>query len=225
MELSWQPVSSSGITGYEIYQSNTPFGHLIGQYFKRSYHKILTVDYEQNAIELAMPQPGISYKVVAMTDDLTSMPSEPARFAVVKSQTIPGKIELQHSKKLKNVHLAHRKAREDREELFYFSRVNKGAEQPLVSSTLDVNVEKSGWYWVNYRGRSFQTGPFFKLWQNDTLVGDIDFDPEIDDKTSKRHKVYLEKGQHELEISLKIRGFDYWNLVWLSFSEVKDTES
>ena len=63
---------------------------------------------------------------------------------------------------------------------------------------------------------------FFKLWQNNTLLGDISFDPDIDDKTSNRHQVFLEQGSHSLQLSVLREGFDMWNLVWLEFSEVED---
>ena len=225
VRLSWQPSDSKQVTGYEIYQSTTPYGHLIGQYFKRAYHLIDRVDSQQHSIELNQSESGLSYRVVAITAEQSSLPSHPIGFTQTKRQKLPGKLEVQHSKTLKNVFLAHRKAKEDRPELFFLSRVNKGFEQPLVTSTMEVEVEKSGWYWVNYRGRSYQNGPFFKLWQNDRFLADIDYNPDIDDKTSKRHKVYLEQGQHELEISFKVKGFDYWSFVWLEFTPIEAENS
>jgi hypothetical protein len=62
---------------------------------------------------------------------------------------------------------------------------------------------------------------FFKLWQNNTLVGEINHDPNIDDKSSNRHKVFLEQGTHTMQLSFMHEGFDYWSMTWLEFTRIE----
>jgi len=83
-------------------------------------------------------------------------------------------------------------------------------------------VKKSAWYRLNYRGKSFQSAPFFKLWQNNTVLGEFSYDEEIDDKTSSRHKVFLQQGSHSLQLSVLREGFDMWSMSWLEFTELKE---
>ncbi len=63
-------------------------------------------------------------------------------------------------------------------------------------------------------------GELFSLSSGNRLMGKVDLEPEIDDKTSSRHKVYLEKGEHELQLRVVRDEFDKWALVWLEFTEV-----
>ena len=217
--LSWQPTEDPRITGYEIYRSSTAYAHKQGQFFKRQYDKLHAVGATQHTLDVTLPEEGGSFRVVAMTDKLTSLPSQPAVAVSDRVVNIPGRIEMQDSKALENIRLGHRKAKEDKPELYYLSKFNKGLEQPLVTASFEVAVDKSGWYTLNYRGRTGRKGEFFKLWQNNTLVGSIEYDEAIDDKTSNRHKVYLEAGQHQLQLSVTREGWDFWSVVWLDFAE------
>lgn len=220
-ELRWQPNDDSAVTGYEIYQSNTPYAHLLGKFFKRYYDKIQTVAASQHAIVVTLPNAGGSFRVVTVTEQLTSLPSQAAAFIQPKTLSIPGRLRLQDSALLDNVNLSYRKAKEDKPEAYYLAKVNLDPDQLMVKATFNVKVNKSAWYRLNYKASSHVTGEFFKLWQGNTLVGDIGYDPQIDDKISTRHKVFLEQGEYQLQLNVLRKGFDYWFMHWLEFSEAK----
>ena len=220
--LSWQPSQDKAVTGYEIYQSNSPYAHLYGGFYQSHYDKIKTVNAAQNSSQVTLDEVGGSFKVVAISaDKLTSLPSQAAVAVTPLVQSIPGRIGMQHPQVLENLHLKHLKAKGDKPELFYLSKTQSNLEQPLVSATFRVNVEKSGWYTVNYRGRSRQAGRFFRLWQNNTLLGEFDYQKGLDDKTSNRHKVFLTQGVQSIQLSVTREGFDRWSLVWLDFLKVE----
>jgi len=99
--------------------------------------------------------------------------------------------------------------------------MNNAFDQPSVTATFNVNVKESGFYTLNYRGRSFKEGEFFKLWQNNKLVGEMSYDAKIDDKTSNRHKVFLDRGTHQLQLMVALEGWNRWSMTWLELAEVK----
>jgi formylglycine-generating enzyme required for sulfatase activity len=219
--LSWQPDNDPRVEGYEIYQSISPYAHLNTGFYQDYYQKVQTVNATQNSIKLSLPDEGGSFRVVTKTSKLTSLPSQPAVIVKSKMVDIPGRINMQDTIALENVLLTYRKAKEDKPEVFYLSKLNTGPEQPLVTSTFNINVKSSGWYHLNYRGNSFHSRTFFKLWQNNTLVGEINHDPNIDDKSSNRHKVFLEQGTHTMQLSFMHEGFDYWSMTWLEFIRIE----
>jgi formylglycine-generating enzyme required for sulfatase activity len=221
-KISWQSNNDLRVEGYEIYKSISPYSHLNGGFYQNYYVKVQTVNATKNSIILNLPDEGGSFRVVTKINKLTSLPSQPAVYVKPKTVNIPGRINMHDSIALENVHLVYRKAKDDKPEVYYLSKFNKAFEQPLVTTTFNVNVEKSAWYHLNYRGNSFHTKSFFKLWQNNTLVGDIDYDPKIDDKSSNRHRVLLEKGIHTMQLSIMHEGFDYWSMTWLELVEIED---
>ena len=221
--LSWQPHSDIGVTAYEIYQSKSRYSHFHGGFYQKHYQKIQTVNASENSTAVALPVTGGSFRVIAVTDKETSLPSQIVTvFVEPEAINLPGKINMQDTIALVNIPLYHREARVDKSELYYLFKTNKGSDQSVVSASFNVNVNKSAWYTLNYRGATFQTGEFFSLWQNNTLVGKIDYDPDIDDKTANRHKVFLEKGIQTLQVSVLRAGFDRWSMVWLEFTELED---
>ena len=222
--LSWQPAEEPNVVSYDIYQSKTPYSHMRGKYFKEHYDKIKTVAVTENSIKITLPKSGASFKVVTVTDALTSLPSKAAYALTSPVVALPGRISMNNNSELKNVRLAHRKATAEKNELYYISKFNSGYEQPLISATFQVNVKETGWYIVNYSGRSMLKGGFFKLWQDDTFLTELNYDPDIDDKTSNRHKVFLEKGKHQLQITSVKEAFDFWSLTWVDFSITTATQ-
>ena len=222
-QLSWQPSTDKGVTGYEIYQSKSRYAHLYGGFYQKHYQKLQTVNATENSMDVTLPNTGGSFRVIAVTDKDTSLPSKIVTvFVEPEAVNLPGKINMQDTIALENIPLYHREARTDKSELYYLFKTNKGSDQSTVTASFKINVKKSAWYTLNYRGGSFHTGEFFKLWQNNTLVGKIDYDPEIDDKTSNRHKVFLGKGKQTLQVSVLREGFDRWSMVWLEFTELTD---
>ncbi|NQZ80045.1 MAG: SUMF1/EgtB/PvdO family nonheme iron enzyme [Colwellia sp.] len=220
-QLSWQPNRDKRVTGYDIYQTNSPYAHLYGGYYQNHYKKINSVNANVNSLEVNLPNHEGSIRLVTKTKKLNSLPSQPVNvFVKPKTVFIPGKVFMNDTTKLENVHLR-KSTKENNPAPFYLSKVNKNSDNSLVTTTFNINVEKSAWYNVNYRGGSFIKGVFFKLWQNDTLLGEISYDPELKYKTSNLHKVFLEKGSHSLQLSVLREGFDMWNLTWLEFTEVK----
>ena len=138
--------------------------------------------------------------------------------------SIPGKIAMENAIALENTTLNYYKATSDLPELYYLNMIAKAFEPTLAATTFKVKVEKSGWYQLNYSGRprSRETGAFFMLYMNNTFVGEINYDSKINDKTSSRHKVYFDKGNHNLKISfhLDLTSMDMWNLFRLEFTEI-----
>lgn len=220
-ELHWQRSKDNRVVSYDIYQSSITRAHLIGQHFKRTFDLLTSVNANHHKIDLEFPPTGASYLVVARTKNLSSLPSNAVSSTEPPIVSIPGRLEMSDLSSINNAWLAHRKASDTKSELHYISKVNKSLEQPLVTAEFKVQVEKSGWYQLNYRGRSLQTGGFFKVWQNNALLANIDYTKGIDDKVSKRHQLYLEEGTHDLQLTITREGFDYWSLVWLDFSFIQ----
>jgi len=220
-KLSWQPSNDPRVTGYEIYQSNIPYAHLLGNFYQRYYDKIEVVSAAHHSINLTLPNTGGSFRVVAKTDKITSLPSHPAVVVESKALTIPGRLNLFETTALENAHLRYREAKDDKPELYYLLKFT-GPEQLVSTAEFSVNVTKSAWYKLNYRGKMGAEGDFFKLWRNNNLVGNISYDSDIDDKTSNRHKVFLEKGNYTLQLSVVRDVPDRWHMVWLEFTELKD---
>ncbi len=225
-KISWKPSNDPNVIGYEIYQSNNSYSHLLGRFYQEHYNKIKTVNSNRNTTEVTLSEKGNSFRIVTKTNILTSLPSNPV--VVPKKTTvisIPGKIAMENTIALENLTLNYYKATSDLPELYYLTALAKAFEPTLALTTFKVKVEKSGWYQLNYSGgpRSRKTGAFFMLYQDNTLIGEVNYDSKIKDKTSNRHKVYLDKGNHDLKISfhLNLTSMDMWNLFRLEFTEIK----
>jgi formylglycine-generating enzyme required for sulfatase activity len=220
-QLSWQPSSDKRVIGYDIYQAKSRLAHLYGGYYKNHYKKVESVIAPEHSVIVDLPSDESSFRVVSKTNSQNSLPSQPITALIEPNEvTLPGKIHMDDIAELKNIHLR-KSSKEDNPTPFYIFRMNKISDRDLVTSTFNINVEKSSWYYLNYQGRSFDKGLFFKLWQNNTFLADIAYDPDIDDKMSNRHQVFLEKGTHQLQLSVLREGFDMWSITWLEFTEVK----
>jgi len=218
--LSWQPNTTSNVTGYDVYRSLSRRSYLLGGAPLKHYEKIKTVSANKTSLKVKLPESEGSFRVVTKTSSLTSLSSEPVSILSKQFVEIPGRINMETLSSLENASLAHRPASKDKEELFYLSKFNKGYEQPMVTSTFNLNVKKSGWYILNYRGGTGEPGTFFRIWSGNRLVAEVDHDENIDDKQSDRHRVYLEKGPQQVQLSVKRYSLDFWNLVWLDLKEV-----
>lgn len=219
--LSWQPSNDPNLSGYEVYRSKFPQAHFFGGFYQNQYELVQTLSAQKSAVEVTLPKEGGSFRVVTVTKELTSLPSNAAVDLESQTVSIPGRITMQKALALENVSLTSSKDENGLPELFYLFKTNRNFDQKLVTTTFNIAVEKSAWYTLNYRGRTFQTGLFFRLWQNNALVAEINYDRNIDDQTSDRHKVFLEKGTHQLQFSVSRDGFDRWSMVWLDFAEIK----
>jgi len=220
--LSWQPSSDASVTSYEIYRSKSGYAHFYSGYFQKHYDKLKTVPANKHTANVKLPQKGGSFRVVAISENQTSLPSEKAiHFVQPSDVTLPGRIKMQDAIALENIPLYHFSAKDDKPESYILFKTNKDSDKSAVTATFKVDVKKSGWYQLNYRGNTFHKGEFFRLWQGNSLAGVIDYDAEIDDKTSDRHKVYLQQGKHELQLSVLREKFDRWGLAWLEFTELK----
>jgi len=158
--------------------------------------------------------------VVSKTEKMDSLASKAAAITEHKRVEIPGRINMNDTIALENITLWHSRVK-DNPEPFFLSKLNHGFEQPLVTASFNVDVKKSAWYTLNYRGGPEQNGQFFKLWQGNKLVGEINYDEGINDKTSNRHKVFLEQGRHTLQLSVKREGWERWSMTWLEFAELE----
>lgn len=218
--LFWQPSEDNRVTGYDIYQSKSRYAHLQGLFYQGHYDKVDSVGVEINSLQVRLPAEGGSFRVVAKSDKQTSLPSAPAVHLVEQSSVaIPGRIQAQDAVLLENIPFHYWEAKDDKPELYYLFKTNKNSDKSEATVTFKVDVKKAAWYQLNYRGNTFQKGEFFKLWQGNRMAGKFDFDPDIDDKTSKRHRIYLEQGRHQLQLSVHREKFDRWGLVWLEFTE------
>ena len=219
-KLSWQPSVDSRVIEYDVYQADSPYAHLYGSYYQKYYKKIITVNADVNNLVVDLPNKAGSFRVISKVNKLKSLPSQPVS-VVFKDKLVhlPGKIFMENTVALKNVNLR-KSANVENLEPFYISKTNKSTDHLLVTATFDIKVKKSAWYNINYRGRTRKSGLFFKLWQNNRLLGDIGYDPDIDDKVSNRHQVFLTQGSHSLQLSVSREGFDMWNITWLEFTEV-----
>lgn len=190
-------------------------------YFKDAYEKIETVNATTNRVFVKKDKKGTSFIVVAVSKDKTSLPSTVLIETTPSTVSIPGRIQPTDFLVTHNVPLVYWPEEDDKPEDYYFFKTNSSFENKQVSISYQTKVTKSGWYRFNYRGRSFHKGKFFDLWIDNRLAATIDFDPDRNDRVSKKHKVYLEKGTHELEITILKEEFDRWALGWIEFSEIQ----
>ncbi len=219
--LSWQVSENSKVQGYEIYGSKNPYAHLLGGYFKNHYELLTEVDSTTTSLVVKPKAQGQSYRILAKTGDMTSLPSRAVSTTVPKRIDLPGRLDMQEAIALDGVRLKHRPKSEEKSELFYISAFSHRHEQHKMAAHFNVNVATSGWYTVKYNGFAIiQQGEFFNIWQNNNLVGQIDFNEDVDDSKSNRHKVYLEAGEHTLEISNKKEGLEIWSLGWVEFNKL-----
>lgn len=219
-ELNWNVSKDLRITSFDIYKSANSFGHLLGGFYQQYYDKVATVPASSTSTLVDLPESGGSFRIVAVADNLTSLPSTPAVFVKSKSLDIPGRINMFETSNLENLHLKHRKAKGDKPELYYLVKYT-GAEQLVSKAEFNIDVKKSVWYNLNYRGKIGSKGEFFKLWRDNQLIGKVSYDPKIDDKISKRHKVFLEKGNYTIEMNVVRETPDRWYMDWLEFTEIK----
>lgn len=219
--LSWEPSKDERITAYEIYRANSSNAHLYGGIYSKHYTKVKTVPSEKYNVNVNVSDQGGSFIVVSVSNQQRSLPSKPAVNVIEpKIIELPGQFDMQHATNLVNVKMYHFEATDKLPETYNLFKTNKNTDKSEVSATFKVNIKKSGWYQLNYSGRTFHEGEFFKLWQENRLVGSIEFNAKVDDKVSTRHKVYLEAGNPSLEITVMRDKFDRWGLGWLKFSEI-----
>jgi len=220
--LRWQPSDDPRVIGYEVYQSKSPASHLMGLFYKKYYNKLQTVDASTNSFDVTLPEEGGSFRLETVTKDMNSLPSNAAVEVKAKFVSIPGRVNMKNTLALENVRLAYQEAKADKPELYYLSRFYKGFKQDKVTATFNVEVKESAWYRLNYTGSSNKAGKLFELWQGNHLLAEINYDVNIDDKTSQRHKVYLQQGKQQIQLTAMREGFDFWRLGWLDFTEVKN---
>jgi len=220
-KLRWQPVNDPRVIGYEVYQSKSPYSYMLSGYYKEHYKKIKDVDSNVDTINLQLDADEASFLLVTKVKGLTSLPSETAIIRQEKQLKIPGRLDMQESTQLENVRLVYRKATKDKPELYYMSGFNHLLKQPTLSARFNVNVATSGWYTLHYKGTSSQNGVFFKVWQGNRLAGEVEFNEDVDDTSSNRHRVYLVAGESPLQITVMREGFDYWALGWITFTPLE----
>ncbi|MEO2266067.1 SUMF1/EgtB/PvdO family nonheme iron enzyme [Pseudoalteromonas sp. YIC-656] len=218
--LNWTPVKDERISGYAIYRSTSTLAHLYGGDYREHYEKIKTVPAHQFSAQVVLPSEGGSLRVVALSNNGSSLPS-PKAIAISAQEvvTVPGHFDMRHAAELDNVFMYYFPKTDTKPEAYNVFKTNKNFDQTEVSIRFNAYIAKSGWYYLNYSGRSFEQGEFFKLWQGNRLAGIVEFNSEIDDKKSERHKVYLDEGEHTLEITVLRTKFDRWGLGWLKFTE------
>ena len=218
--LNWTPVKDERVTGYAIYRSTSKLAHLYGGDYRKHYEKIKTLPANQFSAQVTLPSEGGSLRIVALSNNGSSLPS-PKAIAISGQEavTVPGRFDMRHAVKLDNVFMYYFPKTDTKPEAYNVFKTNKNFDQTQVSITFKASVTKSGWYYLNYSGRSFEQGEFFKLWQGNRLAGTVNFNSEIDDKISTRHKVYLDEGEHTLELTVLRNKFDRWGLGWLKFTE------
>lgn len=219
--LSWQPVDDIRVTGYEILRATASHAHLFAGYYRKHFQKVKTVPANTTSTSVELTTQGGSFRVVAISKEQSSLSSPSA--VIVESPeivSIPGRFDMRYATSLHNVPLYFFEANDKRPEAYNVFKTNKNSDNSLVSATFNIEVKQSGHYLINYNGRTFHKGGFFKLWLGNQLLSEIDYNPDIDDKTSSRHKVYLEQGRHQLELTVMRDKFDRWGLGWLEFTQV-----
>ncbi|WP_440053447.1 SUMF1/EgtB/PvdO family nonheme iron enzyme [Pseudoalteromonas sp. T1lg65] len=220
-KLRWQPVKDTKLSKYIIYGSTKSKAHLLGGYYRKHYAPVAEIDASLNEYSLENIEPGQSFRIVSVANSQQSLPSKPVVIPEIDSALpIPGRLDVQHVSELTNATLFYIPKNDQRPARYLIFKTNKNTDKTKVSITFSVNVTKAGWYAVNYRGNSFQTGRFFSLWQDNKHLGDINYDSEIDDQNSNRHTVYLEQGKQMLELSVLRESFDRWGLAWVEFKPV-----
>ncbi|WP_169930704.1 formylglycine-generating enzyme family protein [Pseudidiomarina aestuarii] len=223
--LSWLPSADNRVTGYDIYRSTIKQAHLLGGFYQKHYEKAYAVDADNTQLEVTLPDSAGSFIVIARAGQMFGFPSATVvKAAPASVSAIPGRLDMQQLTQLHNASLYYFPAEEDKPERYLVFKTNKLTEQNMVTLRFDTQVAQAGWYLLNYKGSSFQTGEFFKLWQGNKLAGSADFERGIDDSVSNRHKVYLDAGRHALELTILRENFDRWGLSWLEFSPVTPEE-
>lgn len=224
--LNWTPVKDERVTGYAIYRSTSTRAHLYGGYYRKHYEKIKTVAANQFSTQVTLPSEGGSLLVVALSKNGSSLPS-PKAIAISGQDVVavPGRFDMRHATELDNVFMYYFAKTDTKPEAYNVFKTNKNFDQTEVSISFKASISKSGWYYLNYSGHSFEQGEFFKLWQGNRLAGIVNFNSEIDDKESTRHKVYLYEGEHFLELTVLRNKFDRWGLGWLKFTQASSTKN
>lgn len=223
-KISWKLSDNPNVIGYDIYQSNNSYAHVLGKFYQNHYNKLKTLDVNKNSAEVVLTEKGNSFRVVAKTNEQNSLPSKPVAIAKkAKTVSIPGSIKMENNIALENVMLGYRKAEKDAPELYYIRVRSEPNTRKTAAIKFNVEVAEAGWYKLNYSGGpwSRKKGAFFMLHQNNTFVGEINYDSEIDHKTTDIHKVYLEKGNQNLQLSFL---FEEENLSLWSLSSIKFTK-
>ena len=223
--LSWQLVQDSRVVSYEVYKPKYPYAHMEIGYFKEVYEKLKTVSAKTHTIRINKEEKKTSFIVVAVSEEMTSLPSTVLAEKEPTTVSIPGKIQPYEFLEAENMPLHHLPAEGDLPEDYYFFKTNLSFENKPSSVSFDVEVAKSGWYRFNYRGSSRIKGKFFDVWLGNRLAATIDFDPDRNDRVSKKHRLYLEKGKHVLQLTMMKEVFDRWGLGWLEFTEIEDLSS
>ncbi len=222
--LTWTPSNDSRVVGYDIYRSKTHMSHFYGGYYDAHYEKIKTVPANKFSARVSLPSEGGSFRVVALANKQQSLPSRKAIvFVEPDAVALPSKFDMRYATRLDNVTMRYFSATDKLPEAYNIFKTNKDSDKSEVSINFKVDVESSGWYQLNYSGRTFHKGEFFKVWQGDKLLAVIDHDPDVDDKVSDRHKVFIDKGTHQLQLTVMRTKFDMWGLGWLKFSKLSDT--
>ena len=220
--LSWQPTEDKRVSGYDIYRSTIKLAHLLGGFYQKHYEKAYAVGADSTQLEVSLPDSAGSFIVVARSGQLLGLPSQKiVKSAPSSPAAIPGRIDMQQLTHLQNAPLYYFPASEDKPERYLVFKTNKATEQNMVTLRFNTKVAKAGWYLLNYKGSSFHSGEFFKVWQGSKLAGVVGFDRGIDDAVSNRHQVYLEAGYQPLELTVLRQDFDRWGLSWLELTEVE----
>lgn len=216
--VEWAATNDHRITHYDIYKSKTPYARFLGGFYKARYLKHTSVPSSQTSITVPFGEIPSSYLVVAVSDQDESLPSDPIMIGRSSERvSLPGKINMEEAVLIENVSLHPSRKTEGN---YFFFKTNTTTEQVLVKVVYEVDVAETGRYRLNFNGQSFQTGSFFKLWSGNRLLLDVQYDPEIDDRTSNRFEIYLEKGKQEIELNVSREGFDRWMLDWIELSRV-----
>ena len=193
-------------------------GTYMGGDFYEEYSLLTTVNADITSLKVKTTEPGNSFKVVAKSKNWKSLPSKAVTDAKPKVINLPGRINGSELASTDGASLFRWPKTEDRPETFYIWNHNKSWQQPKVTVNFKVNIEKSGWYTVTYRGKTEREGEFFKLWSGNQLLGTVDYYKDEDMKKSDKNQVYLTAGKQDLEMSVAREGFDRWGLVWVDFT-------
>lgn len=225
--IYWGSVKDARITGYDLHISDKLNGHQIGQYFKRTFTRLTSVTADTIRYNLtrhfheqgSQIPASASIRITAHSDSLASLPSSAVSLRAPVTTSLPGTLHIRDALEIENANLAYAPANETRGEQYWLSKPKPGLENPTVTASFSVRVQQAGWYTANYRGRSRINGSFFRLWHGNNLLGEFEYEPGTDDKSSDRHQVYLPEGEFEVQITFQRPGFDYFSFDWVSFKQ------
>lgn len=221
VNVSWQPSHDPSITGYDVYYSELFASHKLGVYYQDHYQKVKVLRNDETEVNINIKDHYGSFRVVAKTKTLERLFSAPVTLEQPEILSIPGRLWVKDTSLLENAYLHYVIPQDNSARFYHIGKLYPSFWQPLVTASFKVEVKESGFYRLNYRGGSFiGDGEFFTLWTNNRKLAAVDFTQTIDDKVSDRFKVYLEKGQQELQITVMKQGFDRWSLSWLEFSAI-----